>query len=78
MKRNNTETKAKLYEFGKTIGLEASEIEHAKRTAKTIMSMCIITGIFTLIGIFSSRLDAVGLWYSGVSINDFNLFSRFF
>ncbi|MFW6119960.1 MAG: hypothetical protein ACOC80_03545 [Petrotogales bacterium] len=71
-------TKAKLYEFGKTIGLEASEIEQAKRTAKTIMSMCIMAGIFALIGIFSSRFGPVGLWYGGASINDFNPFGRFF
>ena len=82
MRRNSTKIKAKLHELGETIGLEASEVDHAKRTAKAIMNMCIIAGIFALIGIFSSRLEAVGLWYGGASIKDFqidfNFFSRFF
>lgn len=82
MKRKSAKIRAKLYELGKTIGLEESEIDHAKRTAKTILSMCLIVGIFALIGIFSSRLEAVGLWYGGASIKDFqidfNFFSRFF
>lgn len=77
MKRDSAKIEAKLHEFGKIIGLEESEIESAKRTGKTIMSMCIIAGIFALIGIFSSRLDAVGLWYVGVSIKDFSLLSNF-
>jgi len=78
MIRDKAKINKKLYELGKTIGLEEIEINHAKRTAKTIVSVCIIAGIFGLIGFFSSRLDAVGLWYVGVSIKDFNLFSNFF
>lgn len=82
MKRSSTEIKAKLHELGKTIGLEESEIDHAKRTAKTLVGMCLIVGFFALIGIFSSRLEAVGAWYTGVSIKDFqidfNYFGRFF
>jgi len=78
MKRNSTKIRAKLHGFGKTIGLEESEIDHAKRMTKTIVSMCLIAGIFTLVGIFSSRLEAVGLWYGGVSIKDFYMFGRFF
>jgi len=77
MKRDHTKIKAKLYELGKTVGLETSEIDKAKRTTRTIVSICIVAGIFALIGIFTSRLDAVGLWYVGVSIKDFGLLSNF-
>ena len=82
MKRKSTKIRTKFHEFGKTIGLEESDIDHAKRTAKTLMSMCLIVGFFALIGIFSSRLEAVGAWYAGASIRDFQIdfgfFSRFF
>ena len=77
MKRKH-KTKTKLYEFGKTIGLEENEIDNAKRMARTVVSMCIIAGIFALVGIFSTRLEAVGMWYGGVSIKDFYLFSGYF
>jgi len=78
MKRNSTKIKARLYELGKTVGLEEHEIDRAKRMAKTMASMFVIAIIFTLIGFFSSRLGAVGNWYGGVSIKDFHMFSRFF
>jgi len=78
MNRNSTKIRGKLYEFGKTIGLEESEIDHAKRMMKPMLSMLIMAGIFALIGIFSSRLEAVGQWYGGASIKDFQIFSRFF
>ena len=77
MKNNRTEIRSKLYDLGQNIGLNQSEVDNAKKTAKTIIGLCIIAGIFALIGIFSSRLDAVGLWYSPVSIKDFNLLSNF-
>ena len=77
MNRNSTKIREKLYEFGKTIGLEENEIGQAKRMTKTVVYMCIMAGVFTLIGIFSSRLLTVGAWYAGASIKDFFIFSRF-
>ena len=77
MKKNRTEIRSKLYDLGQNIGLEKTEVDNAKRTAKTIISLCVITGIFALIGIFTSRLDAVGLWYAGVSIKDFGMLNNF-
>jgi hypothetical protein len=70
--------KQKFYEIGNMISLDANEVNKSKRTAKTILSMCIIAGIFGLIGFLSSRIDSVGLWYGGVSIKDFFIFYRFF
>ncbi len=78
MKKNRKEIKEKLYKLGKTVGLEASEIDYAKITIKSKIFTLIFAGIFSLIGIFSSRLDAVGLWYIAVSIKDFGLLSSFF
>lgn len=78
MKKNRKETKERLYKLGKIVGLEASEIDSAKVTIKSKIFTLIIVGIFSLIGIFSSRLDAVGLWYIAVSIKDFGLLSSFF
>ena len=68
----------KLDEFGNTIGLDASDVNNAKRTVKTIVSICIIAGIIALIGIFSKRFEAVGQWYGVVSIKDFQFLGRFF
>ena len=78
MKKYGKKAKEKLYEFGNTIGLDASDVNNAKRTAKTIVSICIIAGIIALIGIFSKRLDAVGQWYGVASIKDFQFLGRFF
>jgi len=78
MKKYGNNAKEKLYEFGTTIGLDVSDVNNAKRTAKTIVSICIIAGIIALIGIFSKRLEAVGQWYGVVSIKDFQFLGRFF
>ena len=78
MKKYGKKAKEKLYELGKTIGLDASDVKNAKRTAKTIISICMIAGIIALIGIFSKRLEAVGQWYGVVSIKDFQFLVRFF
>lgn len=78
MMRDKIKMRETLYELGKSVGLEESEIDQAKRTAKTIVSVCIIAGIFGLLGFFSSRLDAVGLWYTGISIRDFGMLGNFF
>lgn len=77
MKRDSAKIKTKLYDLGKTVGLESCEIDQAKKTAMTIVSTGFIAGFFAIIGI-SSRLEAVGLWYIAVSIKDFGLFSNFF
>ena len=76
MRRKNINSK--LYDLGRNVGLKKVEVDNAKKTLKTIVSICIIAGLFGLIGYFSSRLDAVGLWYIGVSIKDFGILSNFF
>jgi hypothetical protein len=74
-KRLNT----KLQQMGQMLGLEDNEIDNAKRTAKSMLSIAIAAAIVILIGkIATTQLDAVGLYYTGVSIKDFGLLSRFF
>jgi len=75
---NQNKMKEKLKEFGKTIELDDSDIYHSKRMMKTLVCMGIIIATFTLIGLFSSRLEAIGQWYAGVSIRDFYMFRGFF
>ena len=77
MEKDNDKIKTKLYELGNIVGLKESEVDNAKKTAKTVISICILAGVFALIGLFSSRLDSIGLWYVGVSIKDFGTLSNF-
>lgn len=77
MKKDKAKISSKIYSLGSNIGLELNEIDNAKKTARTAIAFCIIAGIFSLIGLFSSRLDAVGLWYVGTSIKDFGMLSNF-
>ena len=77
MKKDKAKIRSKIYNLGKNIGLEVNEIDKAKKTAKTVIAFCVIAGVFALMGLFSSRLEAVGLWYVGVSIKDFGMLSNF-
>ena len=72
------ETRTQLYKFGKIVGLEKVEIDRAKKTLMNKIPLGVIVGVFTFIGFFSSRLEAIGLWYVGASIRDFGLFNNFF
>jgi hypothetical protein len=75
--RKNINTK--LQELGQTLNLNDSDITNAKRTARSMLGMAIAAAIIILIGkIAITQLDAVGLYYTGVSIKDFGLLSRFF
>lgn len=78
MKRNRIEIKEKLYKLGRTVGLEANEIDYAKITIKSKIFTLTIAIIFSIICLFSSRLETVGLWYTVVSIKDFGLLSSLF
>jgi hypothetical protein len=68
-----------LQELGHTLGLNDNDIINAKRTAKSILSIAIAASIIVIIGkITITQLDAIGNYYTGVSIRDFGLLSRFF
>jgi hypoxanthine-guanine phosphoribosyltransferase len=78
MNMTQNKIKAKLKKLGKAIELDENEIHHSRRMMKTVVCMCIIAGAFALIGLFSSRLEAVGQWYGGASIQDFYMFRGLF
>jgi len=68
-----------LRNMGQTLGLTHTDIDRAKRTARSILGVTIAATLAIIIGkIALSQLDSVGLYYIGVSIKDFNLLSRFF
>jgi len=77
MTKNKKQIKTKLQEFGRKIDLDDKEIYHSKRVMKTIVCIAIFACAFTLIGLVSSRLEAVGQWYSGASIRDFYILRGF-
>lgn len=69
----------KLQELGYSIGLDDSEIKRAKNTFVSIMGITIAAAIVIFIGRFAvTQLDALGLYYTAVSIKDFGILGRFF
>jgi len=69
----------KLQELGYSIGLDDSEIKRAKNTFVSILGIIIAAAIVIFIGRFAvTQLDALGLYYTAVSIKDFSLLGRFF
>ena len=65
--------------MGQTLGLTDNDIANAKRTARSMLGITLAATVVIIIGkIITSQLDAVGLYYTGVSIKDFGLLSRFF
>jgi hypothetical protein len=67
-KINNT-----LKELGRTVGLSEVESLHAKRNTKNIITLAIATGVFLLLGHILMPGGPVGLYYTGVSIKDFQV-----
>lgn len=68
-----------LQQMGQTLGLTDNDITNAKRTARSMLGVTLAAIVVIIIGkIITSQLDAVGLYYTGVSIKDFGLLSRFF
>ncbi|UCH71470.1 MAG: hypothetical protein JSW62_03470 [Thermoplasmatales archaeon] len=79
MNQRNAKINTKLQKLGQMLGLENSDIIRARNTVKNMLSVAIVAGILILISRFIvTQLDAVGLYYIGVSIKDFGFFSRFF
>lgn len=69
----------KLENLGHTIGLNAEEVARAKRSAKNIVALAIVTGAFLTLGRVLMPGGPVGLYYTGASIKDFGLlFSGWF
>jgi len=74
-----TDQTTKLEHLGHTLGLNAAEVARAKRSAKNIIALAIVSGAFIALGRFLMPGGPVGLYYTGVSIKDFGLlFSGWF
>jgi len=70
---------SKLTKLGQPLGLTETDIILAKRNAKNIITLALLTGTFMLLGHLIMPGGPVGLYYTGVSIKDFKiLFGGFF
>ena len=79
MNKRNQHLTTTLQHMGQTLGLTDRDITNAKRTARSMLGITIAAAVVIIIGkIVTSQLDAIGLYYTGVSIKDFGLLSRFF
>ena len=63
----------KLIELGKSIGLDKMTSMNAKRNAKNIIAIAIITGVILILGALMTMPLLPGYFYSGVSIKDFKI-----
>jgi hypothetical protein len=79
MNKRNKHLTTTLQHMGQTLGLTDSDITNAKRTARSMLGIMIAAAVVIFIGkIVTSQLDAIGQYYTGISIKDFGLLSRFF
>ena len=72
----NTRSKTidtKLVKLGQTLGLNAADALHAKRTAKNIITTALVTGAFMVLGHLMMPGGPAGLYYTGASIKDFQI-----
>ena len=68
-----------LQKIGQKLEMTDQDVALATKTARSMIGMTIAAAIVLLIGkIITTQLDAIGLYYVGVSISDFGLLSRFF
>jgi len=63
----------KLTKLGQTLGLDKADTLRAKRTTKNIVTLALFTGAFMLLGHFMMPGGPAGLYYTGVSIKDFQI-----
>jgi len=69
---------SKLEDIGEYLQLDQTDIHRAKKTAKNIISMAVISGIFMILGRLMMPGGAAGLYYTAVSIKDFQLMLSWF
>jgi hypothetical protein len=68
----------KLKKLGQPLGLNEVDVLKAKRTAKNIVTMAIVTGAIMLLGHTLMPGGSVGYYYGGGGARDFQLFFRGF
>jgi hypothetical protein len=78
-KMETTKQPTKLEQLGQTLGLNATEVDRAKRSLRNIIALGIVTGVFLALGTILMPGGPVGEYYTGASIKDFGLlFSGWF
>ena len=76
---SNNKMNLKLYEIGKILNMNKSDVEKSKRSIKNIIYVCVAAGFISLISIFFvTKSGTVGLWYISPGIKDFNFFRGLF
>ena len=79
MNKKKKQLTTMLQKMGQTLEITDQDIAQATRTARSMLGVTIAAAIVLFIGkIVTTQLDAIGLYYIGVSISDFGLLSRFF
>lgn len=69
----NKNIENKLQVLGETLGLDRSDVIRAKRTARNVITMALIAGVFILLGYALVPGAPVGNYYGGGGIKDFQL-----
>ena len=75
---NNKKIKPKLYDIGKSIGLEASDVDNATMDIRAILIMIGMAIAVLIIRVLASQIASPGGWYGATSINDFNMLRNIF
>ncbi len=68
----------KLTKLGQTLGLDKTDTLRAKRTTKNMLTLALFTGAFMLLGNLLMPGGHAGLYYTGVSIKDFQILFGWF
>ena len=73
MFRKKEDVNPKMQEIGRLLQLDKTDVCLARKTAKNIVCMALIGGIFMLLGSLLMPGGPAGLYYTAVSIKDFQL-----
>ena len=73
MNKKTKKINTKLTKLGEMLGLDEIQVLKGKRTARNIISLALLTGVFLLLGHLIMPGGQSGLYYTGVSIKDFKL-----
>ena len=73
MNTKNQKINTKIKELGLKLGLDETTAISAKRNAKNIIAIALITGVIFVIGAFITVPVLPGYYYGGGSIRDFHL-----
>jgi hypothetical protein len=71
--KKTRELDTKLQEFGNTLGLKETDVIRAKRTAKNIIAMALLTAALAVFGQIMMPGGPSGLYYTGISAKDFQI-----